>query len=138
MFYAVYKIRKTRLATKWPKIPARVVRSRVIKFIEPVEANHVTYFQPEILFEYQYQGQTLRSVDLCLDAGSYRFTKFNHASAVLEQFPDNKSIEISCSDKGRVVLFQDIDASRKQHYFAWFVTGVLVAALTSFMLWNLS
>jgi Protein of unknown function (DUF3592) len=138
MFYAVHEIRKARLAIKWPKIPARVVRSRRITTVDNVEAGEVTYFQPQVLFEYQYQGQTLRSVNLCLDSDAYRFTGYEKAHAILKKFPENQDIEISCSEAGDVVLLADINSERKQHYAAWFLLGLFIAMVTPLMLWNAS
>lgn len=138
MTYALFEGRRVRLARKWSKIPARVVRSRVITLIEPVEGGEVIVFQPQVLYEYQFAGQSLRSVELCLDEGAYRFSKWEKAQELVRRFPAAQNIEISCSELGQTVLLDDIDGQRKQHYVAWFVFGLLISSMTPLLMWHAS
>jgi hypothetical protein len=133
--YSIIEYRRIRSVRDWLKIPARILRSYVARVMVDIGEGEVERFKLEVLYEYKFQGQSLRANTLCLDEDAYLFTTLDRANKAALQFRAGQDLEIFCSVLGQVALFADIDIQRKSHYAAWFSFGLLIALVTPFTLW---
>ena len=124
------------LISCWSRTDAQILKSQIDRIQIDIGEGSVTGYQPRITFEYEFNGQRTQSSNLCPDPRAYEFDDYVKAQKFLQSYETGNTVRVFVSGNNNAVLLNEFDWHRKSHYFAVFLSGILIAAIDTF-LWML-
>lgn len=128
LLYSLMKLYREKATSQWEKVRVSVVRSGVKKVGEVYRYHIHDFFVPVIRYEYVVSGIEYKSDWVAFDEKSVWFESKPDATGFVSKFEAQPVAYFNPKKLGDSVIVRNYPRSRLSHYYAIFLSGVMVVS----------